>query len=400
MFSLKNKVDINLKNAINSKLYKNYRVIIHCKTLEDKIEKKLQRYKCEIIRSIPSIGCICAYVSPSVIERIIEYPQVDYIFFDSYAFLCGNNSILSSNGIFFDINSKLSGKDVCVGIIDSGTYPHADLKKPLDKIAHFKDLLNDFNYPYDDNGHGTFVSGLICSNGYSSEGVYKGVAPRSKIYMVKAFNSASRGFISDILFGIDLLINESEEYGIKVICLPFEIVEYNEFVLSLFSRLFDIAVEKNITVVVPSGHNGNVDNSLTGIGLLKNCITVGGLDTTKGKQPYIMSSAGSNTKLEKPDLCAACVDICSLNCDVNYISERNGHKLYPRPLKEPYTFFTGTSCACAYISGICALLYESNPSLTYKDVSSLLKMSCNLLDMPKPIQGCGMVDIHKLFSPK
>ncbi|KGM98207.1 peptidase [Clostridium botulinum D str. CCUG 7971] len=399
MFSLKNKIDINLKDSIKNKLYKNYRVIIHCKSLQDKVEKKLTRYKCEIIRSIPSIGCICAYVSPTVIDRIIEYPQVDYVTFDSYAFLCGN-SVLASNGIHFDISSKLSGKDICVGIVDTGVYPHADLKKPLDKIIKFEDLINNFSYPYDDNGHGTFMSGIICGNGYSSEGVYKGIAEKSKIYMIKAFNNVGRGFISDILFSINTLLSESENYNIKIICLPFEIVEYNKFILSLFSKIFNLAVEKNITVVIPSGHKGITENSLTGIALLPNCITVAGLDTTKGKKPYLMSSAGGKAKLEKPDLCAACVNICSLKSDTNYISERNGHKLYPKPLNEPYTLYTGTSCACAYISGLCALLYETNPTLTYKDIISLLKMSCDLLDMPKTIQGCGTVDLHKLFPNK
>src|SRR3712207_7149301 len=53
----------------------------------------------------------------------------------------------------------------------------------------------------------------------------------------------------------------------------------------------------------------------------------------RSKKPYLMSSAGGKTKLEKPDLCAACVNICSLKSDTNYISERNGHTLYPKPLR-------------------------------------------------------------------
>src|SRR3712207_6886302 len=86
-------------------------------------------------------------------------------------------------------------------------------------------------YPYDDNGHGTFISGIICGNGYSSDKVYKGIAEKGKIYMIKAFNNVGRGFISDILSSIDIIISESENYNIKIICLPFEIVEYNKFVL-------------------------------------------------------------------------------------------------------------------------------------------------------------------------
>ena len=45
MFSFKNKLDPNLKIAIDKKYYKNYRVIIHCKTLSESIEKKVKTYK-------------------------------------------------------------------------------------------------------------------------------------------------------------------------------------------------------------------------------------------------------------------------------------------------------------------------------------------------------------------
>lgn len=399
MFSFKSKLDLNLKHALDTKYFKNYRVIIYCKSLQDKIEKKIKSYKCHVIRSIPSIGCISASLSSNVIERIIEYPQVKYITFDTHAFLCGN-SVLASNGIHFDISSKLCGKNICIGIVDSGVFPHADLKKPLDKIVQFQDLINNFDYPYDDNGHGTFISGVISGNGYSSEGTYKGIASGSKIYMIKSFDSVGRGFISDILFSINTLICEKDTYNLKIICLPFEIVEYNKFILSLFDKLFTIASENNISVIVPSGHMGNTDDSLTGIALLPNCITVSGIDTTKNKKPYLMSSASGNNNSKKPDLCAACVDICSLNSDVTYISQRNGHKLYPKPLKSPYTLYTGTSCSCGYISGLCALLYEKNPNLTPKDIVSLIKLSCNLLNMPKNIQGCGTVNLHKLFPNK
>ncbi|MCY6485259.1 S8 family serine peptidase [Clostridium aestuarii] len=396
MFSLKSKLDINLKNCIKNKLYKNYRVIVHCKSLQNKIEKKLNSYGCQIIRSIPSIGCISSNLSPNIIERIIEYPEVDYITFDNYALLCGK-SIEKANGITFSSKYKLTGKGICIGIVDTGVYPHPDLKKPFNKISNFLDIVNNLSYSYDDNGHGTFISGLICSSGYCSEGLYKGIAENSNIYMIKAFNHLGRGYISDILSAIEILINESKKYNIKILCLPFETVDYDEHTLTLFSNLFEKAIEKNMIILVPSGHNSNVENSMRGISLLKNCITIGGIDTTSNKKAYTGSSFGPCGKLKKPNLSAACVDICSLNSDLSYISERNGHKLYPHPIETPYTCYSGTSCATAYISGLCALLYENNPDLTYKDILSLLNISCDILQIPRGIQGSGMINFNKLL---
>jgi serine protease AprX len=396
MFSFKSKLDPTLRHALLSKLYENYRVIIYCKSLEIKTLNKIKSLKCDILRHIPSVNCICAILTHSAIDRLLEYPQVTYIIFDSYAHLCGN-SVLSSNGVSFQSNYELTGKGIGVGIIDSGVYPHCDLLNPSTRIKKFVDLVNNLNYPYDDNGHGTFISGLICGSGYGSKGMYKGVAKESHLYMIKAFNKLGKGFISDILFSLETLINESSDFNIKILCLPFETMENNEFVLSLFSTLFDLAVSKNLVVIVPSGSSNNIKSSIRGIATLGNCITVGGYDSTKAPKIYEYSSCGPYQKLDKPNLIAACVDICSLTSDTKFISEKNGVKLYPPHITNLYTSYTGTSCSTAFISGICALLYENNKNLSFKDMLALLKLSSSLINSPKYMQGAGIINLEKLL---
>ena len=55
--------------------------------------------------------------------------------------------------------------------------------------------------------------------------------------------------------------------------------------------------------------------------------------------------------------------------------------------------------AAAYICGICALLLENKPDMTFKDIHSLLKVGCTSIeDIPKYIQGEGTVDIKKLTN--
>jgi len=396
MFSLRNKLDPNLKIALGNKSYKTYRVIIHYKTLLGNVEKKLASYKGSLIRVIPSIDCVSANLTEHAISRLVEYPEVDYITFDNYAFLCGS-SILSANGIALNERYKLTGKGVGIGLIDSGTYPHPDLIHPANRIRNFLDLVNDVKYPYDDNGHGTFISGILSGNGRSSKGMYKGVAIDSHIFSIKAFNSIGKAYVSDILYGLEVLLNSFKEYNLRIICLPFELADNNYLYLSLFEKLFSKAVENNIIVVVPSGSNGNNECSIRGIATLSNCITVGGLDTRNKPKVYEHSSSGNYGKLEKPDLIAACVDICSLNSNTSYISEKNGVKLYTQSLEKPYTTYTGTSCSSAYIGGLCALLLENNPNLTFKDIVSLLKVASGMLEVPKRLQGQGVVDINKLL---
>jgi serine protease AprX len=396
MFSFKNKLDPNLKHALDNKLYKTYRVNIYCKTLQENIEKKVETYKGTLLRSIKSVNVICANLTSHAIERLLEFPEVNYIETDFYAFLCGT-SVLASNGIRFQERYKLTGKGVGVAIIDSGVYPHVDLITPTNRIKGFLDLINGYKYPYDDNGHGTFVSGMIGGNGAQSKGMYRGVAENCSIYSVKAFNSLGRAYISDVLYAIEHILESSEDSNIRILCLPFELLQHDRFIINAFSKLFDMAVNKDIIPIVPAGSNPNTEGSITGFAALANCITVGGLDTRSTISSYRYSSAGPCGKSEKPDLAAACVDICSLNTNMNYISERNGVKVYSQPLEKPYTTYTGTSCAAAFVSGICALLLQNNPDLTFKDILSLLKVSCNLLNIPKWHQGSGTIDLQKIL---
>lgn len=396
MFAFKEKLDPALRDCIKSNSYKNYRVIIECRSMRESIENKIKSFKGNLIHSIPLANCFSADITPHAIERLLEYPEVSYICLDNYALLCGS-SVLAANGIKFQEKYKLTGKGIGIGIIDSGVYPHPDLLKRDNRIKYFLDVINNYKYPYDDNGHGTFISGIICGNGALSKGMYRGIAEESNIYSVKAFNSIGRGLISDILFSLNTLIEESRTCNIRVICLPFELIDYNSFTRSLFQKLFDECAKLGLTVVVPAGNNGNNESSIRGIATLNNCITVGGLDTNGEIKSYKLSSSGPFEKVQKPDLAAACVDICSLNSDIYYIPERNGIKLYPKALDKPYTYYTGTSCAAAYISGVCALLYENKPDITFKDISSLLKISCHMRDISTKIQGSGMIDLNVLL---
>lgn len=396
MFSFKNKLDPTLRHALLSNQYEHYRVIIYCKSLESKTINKIKSLKCDILRHIPIVNCICAILTSSAIDRLLEYPQVSYIIYDSYAHLCGS-SILSSNGVSFQNNYELTGKGVGIGIIDSGVYPHCDLLNPSNKIKKFIDNVNNSNYPYDDNGHGTFISGLICGSGYGSKTMYKGVAKNSHLYMIKAFNKLGKAFISDILFSLETLINESNNFNVKILLLPFETMETNEFILSLFSKLFDLAISKNLVVIVPSGSNNNIKSSIRGIATLNNCITVGGYNSIGTPKIYEYSSCGPFQKLDKPNLIAACVDICSCLSDTGFVSEKNGVKLYPNHLTNLYTTYTGTSCSAAFISGICALLYENNKDLCFKDILALLKVSSTLINSPRYMQGAGIINLEKLL---
>ena len=397
MFLSNKKLDSNLRYYLAKNAYKSYRVLIKYKNFQSSIGKKISSYKGSINYIIESICIISANLSAKGVERLAEYPEVEKIYLDEYLFLCAS-SVSSANKVHFSEHQHASGAGVGIGLVDSGVFPHPDLISPSHRIETFTDLINDLKYPYDDNGHGTAIAGILCSSGLSSNNMYKGICPKSKLFCYKAFDKLGKGYASDILYSIEGLINLSKVNNIKILCLPFELLSHNVFIISCFDKIFKHAISNGMIPIVPSGSNLNLKSSIQGIAALSSCITVGGINTSSPlKKPYDYSAFGIYSKVSKPDLCAACVDIISLNSNTNYISERNNVKLYPNKLDMPHKTFSGTSLAAAYVSGICALILEKNIELNFNDIKSLLKISCNKIDgISSLIQGEGTLDLSKI----
>ena len=398
MFSSTKKLDHNLKSLLASSIIKEYRVLIKYRNFPDSISKKINSYRGTVIRRIESCNIICAQVKSKSIELLLEYPEVQYICLDQYLSLCGM-SIPSANRVRISSKLPIYGRGIGVGVVDSGVYPHGDLTYPINRISTFVDLVNELPYPYDDNGHGTCTCGIIAGNGLASNKIYTGVAPEANIHCFKAFDKLGKGYVSDVLFSLEDLINISEKYNIKVICLPFETLYYNKFIFTQFDALLKKARLKSIICILPSGSNKNIDGSITGIALSTNCITVSGIDTTSSEiKSYAYSSCGGIKKDKKPDFCAACVDVISLNSNTSYISYKNNSKMHAPKLDTSYKNFTGTSVSAAYISGLCALLFEQHPDFTFDDILSLLKVASIPLDIPRNQQGEGKIDINKVLK--
>ena len=395
MFSSNKKLDPNLRSLLYLNNEKKYRILVKYKVFQDSILNKIISYKGSIIRQIECCNIICASLDSKGIDRLSEYPEIDYISLDNCFSLCGM-SVSSANKVRISTSLSLSGKGITVGIIDSGVYPHKDLTLPYNRINFFCDLINDFPYPYDDNGHGTSICGIIAGNGEASNEIYVGVAKSTSICCFKAFDKTGKGFVSDVLFALQELIKMSSEHNIKVLCLPFETLYFDSFIFNNFNTLLQLAIKEGLTPVVPSGSNINKSDSLTGIALSKNCLTISGIDTTSKIISYPYSSAGSIKKDKKPDFCAACVDIMSLNTNTSFLPIKNSIRIFPPKLTSSYRTFTGTSAATAYISGICCLLYELDSNLTFDDILSLLKLLAIPLDIPKNQQGLGRININKI----
>ncbi len=55
-------------------------------------------------------------------------------------------------------NLSYTGRGVCVAVLDTGIYPHRDFEG---RVVSFSDYIQHRIQPYDDNGHGTHVCGIL-----------------------------------------------------------------------------------------------------------------------------------------------------------------------------------------------------------------------------------------------
>ena len=396
MTNSKKKLHPNLLNIFKKNILTEYRIILKLKTHSKNLLKKFtSTTQCKLIHYINHLNIVCLIVNHRFLSKLIDYPEVDYICLDSEVYLSGNKSF--SNEKFSDSktitnNSSLTGKNITVGIIDSGIYPHDFFKKPLNRIIFFKDLINDITYPYDDNGHGTAMCNII-----GDKFIYKNTliknAYECNFCMIKAFDKYNKSYSSLIFKALELLIEHSDSLNIQTICLPFELIEFNDFILSIYQNLFDNLSSKNILIVLPIGNNLSNYSSLKGLALLNNCLTIGGLNK-------IESSLGIS-KLLKPTLVSIYDRIYLLNIDSKYVSQRDNQYIYPPKLNKLLVEYFGTSCSCAYVCGLLTILKEKNPSINIKDTISLLKLCCNKdkdKDTDNSIQGFGTININQLLE--
>ena len=103
---------------------------------------------------------------------------------------------------------------VTIAFLDTGVSLHPDL---LDRIVYFKDFVNGRTVCYDDAGHGTHVCGIAAGSGLLSGGKYRGVAPESKIVMVKVLDENGDGSADIMMQGLAWIVENREKLQIRIV---------------------------------------------------------------------------------------------------------------------------------------------------------------------------------------
>ena len=108
---------------------------------------------------------------------------------------------------------EITGNGITVAVLDSGCARHPDV---MGRMLCFQDFVNHKQLMYDDNGHGTFVSSILCGTGISSGFKYSGVAPKADIISIKALKDNGETGAFKILEAMKWVYDNQKKYNINM----------------------------------------------------------------------------------------------------------------------------------------------------------------------------------------
>lgn len=281
----------------------------------------------------------------------------------------------------------ITGDGVTVAVLDSGISLHPDIR---DQVIGFQDMIKNIEVPYDDLGHGTHVSGIIAGNGISSLGQYQGVAPKAGIVSIKVLNKSGTGKLDDLLDGIQWIIDNGINFGIRIVNMSFGA----KYTAKSEDRQLMRAVEElwdlGYIVVASAGNNGPGADSISVPGCCERIITVGASDDNMGGMVngvYRKNYSGRGNpygNITKPDIVAPAYKIFS--CSNRW--------------KDKYLYIskTGTSMSTPIVSGVIALMLQENPRLTNYECKRIIKSTAWDLNIEGIRQGSGRINPQRIME--
>jgi serine protease AprX len=287
------------------------------------------------------------------------------------------------------LRGRYDGEDVAVAVLDTGVSPGADLRNTVALRVDFTpghDGIDRF-------GHGTHIAGIIAGDGSSSRGTWRGVAPDAELISIKVAGPDGATDVSVVLAALQWAVTNRERLGIRVLNLAFGTDATSSYLVDPLDYAVERAWRAGILVVAAAGNRGPDAGTISKPGDDPFVLTVGAADVrgTADRRDDLVapfSSRGPTVDgVAKPDLVAPGVSIVSVRAPGSW-ADRD------RPEARVDTAYfkgTGTSQAAAVVSGIAALLFEADPSLTPDEAKAALMGTSSGLG-GEPGSGSGLVD--------
>lgn len=256
-----------------------------------------------------------------------------------------------------------TGKGVKIAILDTGISAHSELN-----IAGGVSEVGYTQSYADDNGHGTFVAGVI---GAQSNGKgLVGEAPDAQIYAVKILDSQGNGSTEDLAKGIDWAIQNHMDIVNMSIAFPEDSPAVEQVLAS--------ADQNGILLIAAAGNKGTADAAT---------------DTVQypAKSSHVIAVAAIDDNLQRADFSSSGTEIELTAPGVDIVSTSSNGK---------YELRSGTSVAAPFVTGMAAILKQAYPDSTNTQIRQALDQgSIDLGATGKDnLYGNGMISFQHLLG--
>lgn len=340
---------------------------------------------------------------------------------------------------------EYSGRGVVMAFIDSGFSAHPDLAGRIrlhvdasTSVIQTSEKVVDARVM---SWHGQMTTVIAAGNGFESGGLYRGIAHESELVCIKVSTPSMQIKEADILRGMEWLLTEHENYGIKVVNVSVggDMVSRNPD--HPLHRAVKNLSEAGVTVVIAAGNRS--EKRLVPPASAAEAIVVGGyndmnsLDSTQWRD-YPSNFGLAYDRSHKPDLIAPAQYIAapllpgssvaleglllgpllddtdgtalSALMEDGLLSLMPPSDLDDKPVEAMYHFLQdrmhshklihacyqhvdGTSVAAPIVSSVVACMLQVNPSLTPRQIQQILRdTAIPVANLPLQMQGAGVLD--------
>jgi thermitase len=289
-------------------------------------------------------------------------------------------------------------EEVIVAILDSGTKPdHPDLTGRIwsnrDEVKNgrdddgngFVDDLNGYNFAYDnpnirdDGGHGTNICGTVGATTNNATG-YAGIDQACRLMICKNLDDDNLGEYSWWAASLYYAANN----GARIINMSEGGYDYSK----TLENAIDYAFDSGCLIVASMMNKNNGDTYYPAS--FKNVLAVGATDTDDSRCREFTWGGGSNWGMH-----------------ISVVAP--GNKIYGLDFKDNFNYdiyWSGTSQATAYVSGIASVLLSQDPNRTNSELKEIITSTAiDLIGDPREDRkgwdqyyGYGRVDLYDALN--
>ena len=348
-------------------------------------------------------------------------------------------------------DTRFDGRGVTIAFIDSGFYPHEDLTRPANRIRAYVNIAepgkDDFAEPNEDSWHGMQTSVVAAGNGYRSKGLYKSIAPKADVVLLKV---RGPGGIQTrhIIEALEWVVAHKTEFNIRIVNISLSGDSPGPYSQSALAQAAEGAVQAGIVVVASAGNRGGHQRSgpIRPPASAPSVITVGGLDDNNqldvnSYQMYWSSYGPTVDGIQKPEIVAPGIWVAApllpgsplfresawihliresddeevpgfvrqaldsgvewpadmANWSVDRIRMEIDRLMKAHKLVAPfYQHVDGTSFSAPIVCSVVAQMLEANPELTPARIKQILTTTTDkIYGVPLERQGYGLVHPRK-----